>query len=141
METKSLVKVEEKVLYRYTDNYQYSDMSFREPRLSTFKILRETEKSYFIHVFLDGTRRVPKEGKNIFAWDTEEKAIYNYFKRKQVHVSIIKNKLDIAQRNLQFAEKRLLALEEEMKNNPTTKILHIMDRLKLIYEVKKDENN
>jgi len=124
METRSLIIVEARVLYRYEDSYQYSDMGYQEPRLYKFRLIRETEKSYFIKRFMDPDKRVPKTGKNIFAWDTEEKALFNYIKRKQVHVSILQSKLTIIKRNLRFAEDRMEKLKQYKDDNPTTAILN-----------------
>ena len=118
-----LIKVEEKVLYRYEDSYQFSDCGYRKPYLHKFKIIRETEKCYYIYRFLDNDKRVLKTGKNIFAWDTEEKALFNYLKRKEVHVSILRNKLRIIERNLHFAREEMEKREQWAKDNPTTVIL------------------
>lgn len=125
METKALVIVEgERVLYRYEDSHQYSDMGYREPYLHKFLLVRETEKSYFIRRFMDPDKRVPKTGKNIFAWDTEEKALFNYIKRKQRHKSILQGKLNEVKRNLHFAEDRMAKLKQTAEENPVTTILN-----------------
>jgi len=120
-----------RILYRYEDNYQNTDYGYREPYLYKFDIVRETEKSYFIRLFLCNTKRVPKDGKNIFAWDTEVKALFNYLKRKEYQVAILRNRLRTAERNLKFAEKELLKHEELLKENPTSHILCLITKLKL----------
>jgi hypothetical protein len=124
METKALVIVEEKFLYRYEDNRQYDDYCYRKPYLHKFRLKKETEKSYFIYVFIGPVKRIPKSGKNIFAWDTEEKALFNYLKRKEVHASILQNKLTVTKRNLMFAENELQKIKQYKEDNPTTVILN-----------------
>ena len=115
--------LEPRVLYRYEDSTQWADCDYKKPYLHKFIIKRETEKSYFIYRFLESEKRVPKTGKNIFAWDTEEKAIFNYLKRKQKHVSILRGKLKEIERNLEFAERRMAELTKYKEDNPTTSIL------------------
>jgi len=140
METRSLIIVEERVLYRYEDNYQYADISYREPVLRRFPIIRETEKSYIVSQFLAVNKRVPKDGKNIYAWDTIEKALLNYIKRKEYHESILNYKLHFVKRNLKFAEQELLKREEYLKENPTSSIIIKME--KAINRIRrKDENS
>ena len=81
-----------KVLYRYSDGWyevgQYSGkIVTAHPMPHIFPVIRETDKSYFIEDHRWHLRRVPKTGKNVYAWDSEKKALFNYLKRKVILTS------------------------------------------------------
>jgi hypothetical protein len=133
METRSLVISEkkEKVLYKYTDNWQSLDVGYNKPLLFTFEIIKETSKSYIIQGFSWRNTRVPKEGKNIFAWDTEEKALFNYFKRKERQLKIFERKIKDIKNNLAWVKEELEKRKKYREENPTT----------ILIKEKMDENN
>ena len=74
-----IIKIEPKVLYRYQDGFEEF---FSIPYLLTYTITRETNKSYFIKTtfylrgkYWEGEKRVPKKGKNIFAFDSKKSSL------------------------------------------------------------------
>lgn len=90
-------------LYRYNDPL---DLEFSEVRLSKYNVIGETEKGYWINYGYPQYRKwVPKNGKNIFAWDTKLKAIKNYIARRESQIDIYKFRLDCAEANLRNAKK------------------------------------
>ena len=83
-----------KCLYRYSDGHRLEYNScYSKPWLDSIPILRETEKSYFIEYDRPEGKRVPKDGRNLFAFDTKEKAWHNYVCRKNKQVSILEARL------------------------------------------------
>jgi len=122
MLTQSLVKVDTPVLYRYFDSQRYTDCGYNKPWLTQYLILRETEKSYIVDDY-GRERRVPKTGKNVYAWDTEEKALFNYYKRKRRHEFILEQKLKDAKANLRWAKDELEVRKKYREENPASTIL------------------
>lgn len=96
----------DKVLYRYSDPPSWNEDALC---LERFEIIKETKSSYYIlfqstFSFLYDKKRVPKQGKNLFAFDPKEKALFNYYKRKERQVTILTRKLKEAQANLNLAK-------------------------------------
>lgn len=118
-----IVDQKDKVLYRYSDGLRQFD---KEPFLEKFKILRETEKSYFIEDWCSNERRVPKIGKNVYAWDTEQKALFNYYKRKQAQLRILTAKKDTAYYYMRWASDELKKREQIEKDSPTSTLINKM---------------
>lgn len=119
------IKQPDKVLYRYTDGWYETHLGFiikAHPMLQTFPVKRETEKSYFIEDW--GDRRVPKKGKNIYAWDTKKKALFNYYKRKERHLKFLERNIKRAEANRTWAEKELNKIETYKAENPTSTLLN-----------------
>ena len=116
-------KVQDKVLYRYIDGLSYCR---DKPFLLKYKIIRATEKCYFIETSGYNPRRVSKEGKNIFAWDSEEKALFNYYKRKQKQIEILEHRLEAARNNLRWSEQKMYFDKKVTEENPTSVILEKM---------------
>ena len=127
------IKQPGKVLYRYTDGWYElgcsSQLGLRSetifkahPTLQTFPVIKETEKSYFIKDC--GTRRVPKTGKNIYAWDSEKKALFNYLKRKEKHIKILERNIKRAEANRKWTEEKLEKIKDYEKRNPVSTILN-----------------
>lgn len=95
-------------LYRYEDSYEQFPS---QPSLMTFKVIRETEKSYLIDNW--GVNKwVRQEGTNCFAWDTKEKAIRNYLMRKRRQIKIYEKMLNRAK---QFRRLAALIIDPETK--------------------------
>lgn len=118
-----IVKVEPKVLYRYRDgDAEISTFTGGIIKVTTvleqYKVVRETEKSYFISYWCDEVKRVSKTGQNIFAWDTEEKALYNFLKRKEAQVRILTSKLDKAKMCLSWAKDKRNGKEDNKALTP-----------------------
>ena len=117
------VKVESKFLYRYRDShveisYCFGYSTKATPVLEQYKIVRETAKSYFFYNWCDEVKRVPKDGRNLFAWDTEEKALYNYLKRKEAQIRILTFKLDKANMYLSWIKNKNNGKEVNEVLNP-----------------------
>lgn len=102
-----------KYLYRYEDSHVSCPYRDR-PSLFTFTVIRETPYHYIIEdcwrwawhsASSSGLRRVRKEGKNIYAWDTKKKAMFNYMKRKEKQVKILESRLADAEANLKLAQR------------------------------------
>ena len=109
-------KIDGPVLYRYSDSYQQSPT---HPHLDYFKIVRETEKSYLIDDLGD-EKWVRKEGTNIFAWDTKEKAIYNYLMRKRKQIKIYESRILRAK---QFRRIAAVMIDPETKEGSKDSLL------------------
>lgn len=119
------IKQPGKVLYRYTDGWYETHLGFiikGHPMRQTFPVIKETEKSYFIKDW--GIRRVPKTGKNIYAWDTEKKALFNYLKRKEKHKQILERNVKRAEANRKWAEEELSKIEKHETENPVSTLLN-----------------
>lgn len=97
-------------LYRFTD----PDFSWKLHR-EDFEVVKETPKGYWIFgwfymgTHMNGTyeerkKWVPKEGRNLFAFDTIEKALFNYRKRKEKQIYFLKNRLVEAEKNLEACD-------------------------------------
>ena len=75
-------------LYRYQSNvyglFDDEGMFFEDPEpkviLEEFNVIRETPKCYIIRVNYK-EKRVLKNAKSTYAYDTKEKALFNYKKR------------------------------------------------------------
>lgn len=84
--------------YRYVDRV-YANIGVRV-ELSEFYLLKETPKGYWISYQWDKKgdykRWVSKNGKSRFAYPTREEALYNFKKRKQRQITILKGKLNDA---------------------------------------------
>lgn len=119
------VKQPGKVLYRYTDGWYETQLGFiikGHPMQQTFPVIRETKKYYFIEDW--GERRVPKKGKNIYAWDSEKKALFNYLKRKEMHKQILERNVKRAEANRKWAEEELSKIEKHETENPVSTLLN-----------------
>ena len=82
-------------LYRIEDNWGGYDPTYK---VIEFPVTRETDKCYVIHKrnyygISNPTKYVLKDGKNLYAWDTLEKAEYNYMKRKEFQQELYISKL------------------------------------------------
>jgi hypothetical protein len=87
--------IDQKKLYRYVDPYYWDPQE--EPRLEKYEVTRETPKGYWIGgLYQQEKKWVPKSGKNIFAFESEKDAMYNYVKRKERQILILENKLERA---------------------------------------------
>lgn len=89
-----------KILYRFEDGIDsgpFASVNKREMR-----VVKETVHGYWIllHSVFDSRRWVPKHGKNLFAFDTEEEAMFNYMKRKERQIKILSHKLQDAKARL-----------------------------------------
>lgn len=104
-------------LYRYDDPV---DLEFPSFKVREFYVIRETSKGYWInsHAYGFKKRWVPMDGKNIFAYDSQKKALENYIKRKEFQVDVKKYQLDFAKHNLKEANK---ILEEWNDGQDSTK--------------------
>lgn len=115
------MEVKKKYLYRFTDSGNWDVLSPR-PTLSRYEVLEERETTYifneygYSHDTKLGRRWVYKSGTNIFAWDTVEKALFNYSKRKQKHIEILTRQLTKAKAFSSKAQKML-----EVKDTLTDK--------------------
>lgn len=97
-------------LYRFSDPLALPSYLCKE----IFEVLHETPKGYWIKYWeVRGKKWVPKEGKNLFAFDTEEKALFNYRKRKKRQISILSNRIDYAKRCLEACD------NEDYRVHPT----------------------
>jgi len=90
-----------KCLYRYEDPAYWVHGDSR-PALRVFSVVRETERSYFIgprqEIRCAGEeKRVPKEGRNLYAFPSEEEALVNYYFRKRKQVKILRSRLGHAE--------------------------------------------
>jgi len=89
---------EMKKLYRYSYQIDHSNFFTLAVDVKFIKeeyfVLKETEKSYIINY---GFRQkvVRKKGINLFAFDTEEKAFYNFTNRKKSQQEHLKAKLAV----------------------------------------------
>lgn len=98
-------------LYRYeqlttvTGTWSYGSEEYGPPYIYSYKIIlreiqivRETEKSYFINIpYWGKLKRVPKEGKNLYAHATKKAAIENFFYKKVKQIKILNNRLEEAE--------------------------------------------
>lgn len=121
------IKQPGKILYRYTDGWYEVSLHGEiivqaHPMQLTFPVIRETKKSYFIEDW--GIRRVPKTGKNIYAWNTEKKALFNYLKRKEIHKQILERNVKRAEANRKWAEEELSKIEKHETENPVSTLLN-----------------
>lgn len=80
-------------LYRYSDCLKVNSFIDSAPYLEKFEVIKETKCGYWIHTWGQFKKWVPKKGKNLYAWDTEEKALFNYIKRKERQVEILNSQL------------------------------------------------
>lgn len=90
-----------KYIYRYVDGY--TDGLSAYVYCEQFAVIKETAKSYIIR-YPDRRKLVPKVGRNLFAFDTKEKAIFNYQKRKEKQIAILKARLNNARLYLEAAK-------------------------------------
>jgi hypothetical protein len=90
-----LLEKYDKVLHRYEDD-SHSYERIAQITYKVYPVIKETAKTYFIKEwdYLDEVKRVRKEGKNLFAFDTKEKAMHNYKMRKERHIEILKRRLE-----------------------------------------------
>jgi hypothetical protein len=91
-----------KKLYRYDDLHTDKELWLQE-----FDIIKVTPKGFFIEFCMNKNNKkwVPKLGVNVFAWDSKEKALFNYIKRKEKQIDILKYKLQKAKVKLNTAKK------------------------------------
>lgn len=113
-----------KVLYRYTDPPSWKEDALC---LERFEVIKETKSSYYIlfqstFYFPYDKKRVPKQGKNLFAFDTKEKALFNCYKRKERQVAILTSRLKEAQSNFNLV-KYLLKVEAQYEQENSTSVL------------------
>ena len=84
-------------LYRYDDNPERCNKF--KPSLSSFTILRDTPCFWVIR-WLGNPRnekRIAKQTQKKFAYISKDKAIYNYERRKNNHIEILKARLELAE--------------------------------------------
>lgn len=112
-------KEPEKYLYRYEGyttshsslgidgEYSYSGFKDHDLNLLKFKVIKETKHSYFIKVSYPykSPKRVPKEGLNLFAHSTKDKAITNFYYKKRKQINILRSRLNSAEQFKCLAEK------------------------------------
>lgn len=92
-------------LYRVEDGWDYYTCKALY-KIIEFSVIRETDKCYVIrkhnyYGLRNPTKYVLKDGKNIYAWDSLEKAMFNYLKRKEFQEHIIERKLNATRSRLQ----------------------------------------
>ena len=120
MEEKSLVKIEEKKLYRVVDDTMpgaWDNHIIATFKVIEFKVIKEMPEGYWyrrddgqpltycILRHCDFEKKwSPKYGTNIYAWDSLERAMYNYYRRKKSELRIYKRKLENAERRMNIAE-------------------------------------
>ena len=120
MTEKSLVKIEEKKLYRVVDDTipdGWSDRVIATFKVIEFKVIKETPEGYWyrrndeqpltycILRHCDFEKKwSPKYGTNIYAWDSLKKAMYNYYRRKESELRIYERKIKDAKRRMNIAE-------------------------------------
>ncbi len=90
-------------LYRYQDPYYEDVDNIEELEAEEYVIYKTTPKGYWIRIYEKG-KWVPKKGINIFAWEREKDALFNYFMRKKYQVEVLKNQLKFAELFLEKAE-------------------------------------
>lgn len=112
-----------KILYRVEDSsiHMIIDTPLLHNLFQTYKfeVVRETSKSYVI-IYNNKEKFVRKNGKNIFAFDTETKALFNYFKRKEKQVKILENKLERAKIAKSEVKKVLKEKRNDLPNSRST---------------------
>lgn len=97
-ELETFYKRYDKVLHRYEDDiHNYERVAQISHKV--YPVIKETAKTYFIkeYDYLSEVKRVRKEGKNLFAFNTKEKAMNNYKIRKKRHIEILKRRLEDAE--------------------------------------------
>ena len=96
---------EKSFLYRYADGWN------KDIYIHQYEIVKETPCGYWVKKWVwdwdnDDLKFVYKQGKNNFAKKTKKEALENYYHRKCRHVSILKIKLENAERLLRLAERK-----------------------------------
>lgn len=96
------------ILYRYTSNVWslfddegifLEESEIREPKvtLSTYNVIRETKHCYFIKLTKTSKeKRILKDAKNTFAYDTKAKALNNYKHRCSSNFGHCTRNLEVA---------------------------------------------
>lgn len=105
-------------LYRVEDDIDPYGFPNSIYKIITFKVYKETKKGYWIDKERSPggfkcrfkKRWVPKEGKNIYAWTTKEKALNNYRIRKEYQKKHLK-------RQLKDTEDRLRQVNQVKQND------------------------
>ena len=98
-------------LYRYEDGPLYDGIvSYRNVKLKIFNSQTQTEHSYILDQKLDMKYNLPKqtsvlkEGLNLYAFDSKEKALNNYLDRKKKQIKILQSRIQHAKMLLAEAE-------------------------------------
>lgn len=90
--------------YRYKDILTTLGVNIN---LSVFKLVKETDKGYWISPTWDHREEykkwVSKNGKNRYAYPTKEEALFNFQKRKERQIKILEAKLITARSALRSA--------------------------------------
>jgi len=99
------------ILYRLNDwGIELHLFYIKEVSFEEFEVLKVTPSGFWIDRYGD-RRWVNGMAKNAFAFDTREKALYNYQKRKECQIRILKERLNRAEENLEKANKIDLAIK------------------------------
>jgi hypothetical protein len=105
------------IFYRayHSKNYDTIDtkISYYE-----FNLIKETPCGYWIKEmcytpssergrFTNGKKWIHKGAKNSYAFPTKEEALYNFYKRKERYIKILKSRLQKAQTSFRIAESEI----------------------------------
>lgn len=88
-----------KYIYRYERRYhdEYASENTISINLKKFAVIKETKCTYLIKVLNNKEKRVFKNAKNSFAFDTVEKARTNFINRCKRQIQICNSQLEIAE--------------------------------------------
>jgi hypothetical protein len=84
-----------KYLYRFVDNYEDDVATYN---ILKYLIIKKTAKGFWIDLGYRGKKFVLEKGKNLFAFDSEYKALWNYLCRKEKQFKILSGKLEDTER-------------------------------------------
>jgi len=84
-----------KYIYRYERRYhdEYVDKNTVSIKLEKFLVIKETPHTYVIKLWNNKEKRVFKDAKRTFAYDTIEKAKLNFIRRCKKQIQICKSQI------------------------------------------------
>lgn len=99
------------IFYRYET--QYSAGGSNSIQLELFKLIKETDKGYWIkHNDFDMYKKwIPKVSLKRFAYPTKKEALINYIKRNEKRNKILKSQLRIVSSNIKMANELLKEIQ------------------------------
>ncbi len=99
-----------KTLYRYEIQYSSADGDETQVNLIKYPVVRETDRTYFIHLptyarYAGKLKRVLKDAYNTFAYSTKEKALEHFNRRTMRRIQWFEYWKEECEKALEIASK------------------------------------
>lgn len=78
--------------------------------------IKEIKRDYFTPMYRGEKIWVSKDGKNRIAYPTKEEALFNFYKRRERYIRILKSRLNESEQVLKKVESKLKEMKVEYKN-------------------------